>query len=104
MTVNVETGDISFSLDPVIAVQGDRIRFSAPGAEEFCVVFQGETPFADREICGGGDQGRNVPILPDAPVGTYKYDAQVTLNGEQYVVDPEIVVRGRGDREDADRR
>lgn len=89
----------SFSLDPVVVEQGrgDRIVFSAPGVDSWSVSFPegSATPFQNRVIQGNGRQSRNVPVLPEAAAGTYKYDVSVTVGGRTYTVDPEIVVRPR---------
>lgn len=99
ISFDASAGTLSFSLDPVVVEQGrgDRIVFSAPGVESWRVSFAEEsrTPFRNRVIEGNGRQSRNVPILPEAAPGTYKYDVSVTVGGETYTVDPEIVVRPR---------
>ena len=99
ISFDVSTGTMSFSLDPVVVEQGrgDRIVFSAPGVESWRVSFAegSATPFQNRVIQGNGQQSRNVPILPNAAPGTYKYDVSVTVGGETHTVDPEIVVRPR---------
>lgn len=90
---------MSFSMDPVVveAGRGDRIVFSAPGVERWVVQFAegSQTPFRNRQIRGNGRQSRNVPILADAAPGSYKYDVSVTVGGQTYTVDPEIIVRPR---------
>jgi hypothetical protein len=99
ISFDTSTGTMSFSLDPVVVEQGrgDRIVFSAPGVEAWEVSFAegSETPFRNRVISGTGRQSRNVPVLPDVEPGSYKYDVSVTVGGETYTVDPEIVVRPR---------
>lgn len=98
-SVDQRTGEISFSLDPVIVEQGrgDRIRFSATGVDSWAVSFAegSATPFSNRVIEGTGEQPRNVPILPNVATGTYKYDVSVTVGGSTWTVDPEIIVRAR---------
>jgi hypothetical protein len=99
ISFDAATETMSFSLDPVVVEQGrgDRIVFSAPGVESWTVSFAegSETPFRNRVISGNSRQSRNVPILPNAEPGTYKYDVSVTVGGQSYTVDPEIVVRPR---------
>lgn len=95
ISVDVSTGVLSYSLDPVEAMARDRVVFSAPGVESWTVTFTGETPFQDRVITGNGEQSRNVPILPTAAVGTYKYAVSVTVGGRTFTQDPEIIVRDR---------
>ena len=99
ISFDAATQTMSFSLDPVVVEQGrgDRIVFSAPGVESWEVSFAegSRTPFQNRVISGTGRQSRNVPILPEAEPGSYKYDVSVTVGGETYTIDPEIVVRPR---------
>jgi hypothetical protein len=99
ISFDTSTETMSFSLDPVVVEQGrgDRIVFSAPGVESWEVSFAegSRTPFQNRVISGNGRQSRNVPVLPNAEPGTYKYDVSVTVGGQSYTVDPEIVVRPR---------
>ena len=90
-------GGLQYSLNPVVAYPGDRVIFSAPGMDSWSVTFPEATPFANRTISGNGTQERNVPILPDAAAGTYKYDVSVTVDGRTVTEDPDIIVRGRGD-------
>lgn len=93
--VDVATGELSYSLDPVVAFRGDRVVFSAPGVESWTVRFPEDTPFGNREITGSGEQSRTVPILPAAAFQSYKYDVSVTVGGETFTEDPEIIVRDR---------
>jgi hypothetical protein len=99
ISFDTSTETMAFSLDPVVveAGRGDRIVFSAPGVESWEVSFAegSETPFRNRVISGTGRQSRNVPILPNVEPGSYKYDVSVTVGGQTYSVDPEIVVRPR---------
>lgn len=99
ISFDAATESMSFSLDPVVveAGRGDRIVFSAPGVERWEVSFAegSQTPFRNREIRGNGRQSRNVPILPNVEPGSYKYDVSVTVGGQTYTVDPEIIVRPR---------
>ena len=95
ISVDPSTGVLSYSLDPVEAIHRDRVVFSAPGVESWSVTFTGETPFENRVITGSGEQSRNVPILPTVAVGTYKYNVSVTVGGQTFTQDPEIIVRDR---------
>ena len=99
ISFDASTGTMAFSMDPVVVEQGrgDRIVFSAPGVESWRVSFAegSATPFQNRVIEGNGRQSRNVPVLPNAEPGTYKYDVSITIGGETHTVDPEIVVRPR---------
>ncbi|HSM05526.1 MAG TPA: hypothetical protein VK858_12990 [Longimicrobiales bacterium] len=98
ITVDDE-GQVVFSLDPVVAIPGDRVVFSAPGAESFTIDFPEGTPFQNRTITGTGQQPRNVPI-PSGKVREqpYKYDVAVVIGGTTYTRDPEIIVRDRRGR------
>jgi hypothetical protein len=91
------TETMSFSLDPVVVEQGrgDRIVFSAPDVESWRVAFAegAPSPLRSRVVQGSGRQSRNVPVVPEAAPGTYKYNVSVTVGGRTYTVDPEIVVR-----------
>lgn len=91
-----QNGSLRYSLNPVIAYPGDRVVFSAPGMDSWTVTFQGQTPFQNRVIGGTGSDQRNVPILPTAATGRYKYDVSVTVDGRTVTEDPDIIVRGRG--------
>jgi len=102
ISVNTVTGALSFSIDPVITEPGDRVMFEGIGVDTWAVTFQGDTPFAGRVIQARGNESRTVPILPNAAAGTYKYDASVTVGGQVFSRDPEIVVRGRGEQEKPD--
>lgn len=97
ISLNPETGALQYSLNPVVAFPGERVVFSAPGMDSWTVTFQGATPFANREISGTGEDVRNVPILPAAAAGTYKYDVSVTVGGRTVTEDPEIIVRPPGE-------
>lgn len=98
-----DDGSLSYSQDPVYAYPGDMVIFSAPGSSSWSVTFTGETPFANREIRGNGNQSRRVPVLPTAAAGSYFYVASVQMGDEIYEEDPEIIVRGRGDDEGVER-
>jgi len=95
ISVDVQTGELSYSHDPLLAYPRDRIVFSAPGVDEWTVTFTGDTPFSNRVIRGRGDQSRNVPVLPAAAIGSYKYDVSVTVDGVTFTEDPEIIIRDR---------
>ena len=92
-----DDGSLSYSQDPVYAYPGDMVVFSAPGSSSWSVTFTGETPFANRQIGGPGDQSRRVPVLPTAAAGSYFYVASVQMGDITYEEDPEIIVRGRGE-------
>jgi len=98
ITVN-EEGQVVVTPDRIEAIPRDRVVFSAPGSEGFTVDFPEGTPFQNRTVTGNGQQPRNVPIpagkVREAP---YKYDVTITINGQTYEVDPEIVVRPRRGR------
>lgn len=93
--VNLETGDLNFSTDPVVASPGDLIEFIAPQGA-WRVVFNERTPFNAQTILNDQPQPRRVPVRGNADPGSYKYTAYVIIDGQEYSEDPEIVIRGGG--------
>jgi hypothetical protein len=98
ITVDVETGAISYSLNPVIAFPGDLVEFLAPQGS-WRVTFNQLTPFVEQSIANDQPQPRRVPIRGNAEPGSYKYTVFVTIGDQTYSEDPEVIVRGRGEQE-----
>jgi plastocyanin len=98
ITVDVETGALSYSLDPVIAFPGDLVEFVAPQGS-WRVTFNQQTPFVEQSIANDQPQPRRVPIRGNAEPGSYKYTVFVTIGDQTYSEDPEVIVRGRGEQE-----
>jgi hypothetical protein len=90
-----ETGALTWSPDPVLVYRRDQIVFTAPGSDSLIVTFPEESPFRNRRIRVTGGQSPPIPVLPQAAFQSYKYDIALTVGGETYIQDPEIIVRDR---------
>lgn len=95
VSLDDETGELTWSPDPVLVYRRDQIVFTAPDSDSLIVTFPEESPFQNRRIRVLNDTSPPIPILPQAPFQSYKYDIALTVNGSTYIQDPEIIVRDR---------
>ena len=100
ITVDTESGDFSYSLDPVRATRGDRVEFVSEQGS-WSVNFGNNSPFAEARFNGRRAAPRQLPIRGDAADGSYKYFVAVAIGEDVYTDDPEVIVgprRGGGER------
>ncbi len=95
ITVNTETGEFTYSQDPVNATRGDRIQWSCDQGN-WSVHFIDKTPLADKLLRGQRAGPKQLPIRGDAEDGTYKYFVAVAIGEDVYTDDPEVIVGPRG--------
>jgi hypothetical protein len=95
ITVSTETGDFSYSLDPVRATRGDRVQFISEQGN-WSVNFGQNSPFNEKRFNGRRAGPRRLPIRGNTPDGSYKYFVAVAIGEDVYSDDPEIIVGPRG--------
>ncbi len=95
ISVNTETGEFTYSQDPVNATRGDRIQWSCDQGN-WSVHFIDKTPLADQLLRGQRAGPKQLPIRGDAEDGTYKYFVAVAIGEDVFTDDPEVIVGPRG--------
>lgn len=93
ISVDTESGEISYSLDPVRAQPGDHVEWNCEQGA-WSVHFIDKTPFAQKKLRGRGP--KRLPIRSDAEDGSYKYFVAVAVGDDVFTDDPEVIVGPRG--------
>lgn len=92
ISVDVATGEFSYSLNPVYAKRGDRIQWtSQQGA--WSVRFQQATPFDVSSTRAKEGASKQLVVRPDAADRSYKYTVGLVVEGDVFTDDPEVIIR-----------
>ncbi len=93
--ISVSGGDFTYSLDPIRVDPGDTIEWSCEDGP-FAVHLGWGTPCSKGRVRGGKGQKVSTSVRTNATNGQYKYMVAVSITGEIYTDDPEIVVKPKG--------
>ncbi len=92
ISVDVATGEFTYSRNPVYAKRGDRIQWtSEQGA--WSVTFQQTTPFDAKSARARKGVPQQLTVRPDATNGSYKYTVGLVVEGDVFTDDPEVIIR-----------
>lgn len=90
ISVNVATGEFTYSLNPVRAKRGDRIEWNSEQGN-WSVRFA-TTPFPEKSLRGKRGGPKHLVVKPDAAFGSYKYTVGLAVGDDVFVDDPEILI------------
>ncbi len=90
ISVNTQTGEFSYSLDPVFAKRGDRIEWTSEQGN-WSVRLE-TTPFAEKSLRGKRGGPKHLVVRPDAAFRSYKYTVGLAVGDDVFTDDPEIII------------
>ncbi len=93
--ISVRSGDFDYSLDPIRVDGGDTIEWVCESGP-FAVHLGWGTPCSKGRVRGGKGQKASTSVRSNVANGRYKYMVAVSVGGEIYTDDPEIVVKPKG--------
>ncbi len=92
ISVNVATGEFTYSLNPVYAKRGDRIQWTSEQGAWSVTFQQGVTPFDVNSARGQRRAPKQLAIRADATNRSYKYTVGLVVDGDVFTDDPEIII------------
>ncbi len=90
--ISVQNGDFKYTPESVRVFPGDTIEWVC-GAGPFAVHLGWGTPCSKGRVRGDTNAKVSTSVRTNATNGQYKYMVAVSVNGQIYTDDPEIVVK-----------